>query len=192
MPREIDWETRIDAEELYVVDGLTYEQVSERTGVSVTQLQRWGTDGGWVERRREYRNALGDIRRNTVKLRQALIESALNSLDPQAVYAVARLESATRATKSSQPDDRPVAISKPIETSADAVAALKVALEQKINMLLSKPGSIDLKAIKDLKSAMELLERMESDAAAENAAGENKTKTLSPERVREIRDQLGI
>ena len=191
MPREIDWEIRIDAEELYVVDGLTYEQVSERTGVSVSQLQRWGTDGGWVERRREYRNALGDIRRDTIKLRQQLIKKALESLDPQAVYAVSRLESATRATKSSQPEDRPVAISKPIETSADAVTALKSAVEQKVNMLLSKPGSIDLKSIKDLKSAMELLERMESDAATE-AAGETKTKTLSPERVREIRDQLGI
>lgn len=191
MPKEIEWEIRIDAEELYVVDGLTYDQVAERTGVSVSQLQRWGVDGGWVERRKEYRDALSSIRRNTVILRQKLIKAAMESLDPQAVYAVARLESATRSAKSAPAEDRPVAIAKPIESPADAVDALKSAVEQKINLLLSKPGSIDLKAIKDLKAALELLGRMESEASSETDA-ETKTKTLTPERVREIRDQLGI
>lgn len=89
MPTEIDWETRQRAEELYVLEGLTYEEVSRRTGVSVNQLQRWGAPdkGGWVERRKQRREALADIRRYEIEAVRGLMERAAQSLDPQMVYA---------------------------------------------------------------------------------------------------------
>ena len=48
MPVEYSFETRERAEELYIVEGLTFAQVSEATGVSVSQLQRWGQEGKLV------------------------------------------------------------------------------------------------------------------------------------------------
>lgn len=112
MGKEISWEIRERAEELYIVDGLTYEQVADATGVSVSQLKNWGVDGQWREKREEYRKALGEIKRNTVLLRKRLIAQALSSLDPQHVYAAARVEniSIKQGTKeeSMAPDiDRP-------------------------------------------------------------------------------------
>lgn len=93
------WEVRERAEELYVVDGKTYEEVSAATGVSVTQIQRWAAEGGWQEKRRELRQALGEIRRNTVLLRKKLLSEALEKLDPQIVYAVTRLETSAVRTE---------------------------------------------------------------------------------------------
>lgn len=93
MAKEIDWETRSYAEELYVVDGLTYEQVAEKTGVAVNTIQGWASHEGWKERRQEYREALQEIKSNTVKLRQNLIRKAAESLNPQDIYAAVRLES---------------------------------------------------------------------------------------------------
>lgn len=91
---EIPLEIRFRAEEMYVVEGRTYDQVAEASGVSVTQLKRWGADSDWGGMRREYREAQGSILRDTVLLRKKMITQALNTLDPQAVYAVARLEKA--------------------------------------------------------------------------------------------------
>jgi hypothetical protein len=116
--KEISWEIREQAEELYIVDGKTFDEVAELTGVSVAQLKRWGAgrdggqrsevgdqeeqrDGGqrsevgipsWSERKKEYRQQFADIHRDTTKLRQKLLRQALNTLDPQQVYAAVRLE----------------------------------------------------------------------------------------------------
>jgi len=90
--KEIDWEIREKAEELYIVDGLTFEQVALETGVSVTQLKNWSAAEGWRGKREEYRTARRDIRKTTVDLRKKLASEALASGDPQKVYAFIRLE----------------------------------------------------------------------------------------------------
>ena len=64
MGKEISWEIRERAEELYILEGLTFEEVSLQTGVSVSQLKRWAKDGDWSVRKREHRNDLAAIRRN--------------------------------------------------------------------------------------------------------------------------------
>ena len=92
MAREVDWETRGYAEELYVVDGLTYEQVSDKAGVHINTLQKWGSHEDWPAKRREYREALQEIKANTVLLRKKLIQKAVASVDPQDIYAAVRLE----------------------------------------------------------------------------------------------------
>ena len=80
------------AEDLYVVDGLTLEAIAARLPVSVTTLSRWKQDGEWEERRAELARALGEIKRDTVLLRQKLLTEALKTLNPQMVYAVVQLE----------------------------------------------------------------------------------------------------
>lgn len=190
MAAEIPWEIRERAEELYIVDGLTYEQTARETGVSDSQLKRWGVRGQWNEKRKEYREALGEIKRDTVKLRRNLLREALTSLDPQAVYAVARLEQvAAQAAKGEPSPARPAAIEREVETPAQAAEAIREAVEQRINRMLS--GDMDLKGLKDLKAALELWEKL--DAANRPEAPETGRKGISDEVAEQIkREILGI
>lgn len=110
--KEISWEIRERAEELYIVDGLTLEQTAKETGISIQSIKNWSSEEDWPAQRREYRKALGEIKRKTVLLRKKLIEKAFDSLDPQLVYAAARLENVAvkHATKKedAEPDiDKP-------------------------------------------------------------------------------------
>lgn len=112
MPTEYSWEIRERAEELYILDGWTFEQVNKETSVSISQLKRWAKDGDWSGRKKEYRQTLASIRRDKLKLRRLLIQKALNSLDPQDVYASDRLEARAAKTESETKDggvdiDRP-------------------------------------------------------------------------------------
>jgi transposase len=92
MGKEIDWDVRERAEELYVVDGLTFDQVARETGVSVTQLKNWSGAEGWREKREEYRVNKQSIRSTVAKLRKQLAIDALSTSDPQKVFAFIRLE----------------------------------------------------------------------------------------------------
>jgi hypothetical protein len=92
MGQEIDWEIRERAEELYIVDARTFEQVAAETGVSVSQLKNWSADGGWRQKREEYRAARQSIRSTMMNLRQKMASEAAASADPQKVFAFIRLE----------------------------------------------------------------------------------------------------
>ena len=92
MGKEIELETRFEAEDLYIIDGLTYEQVAAKTGVSVSQLKNWAAAGGWREKRAEYRQSQASNRAKVEKLRQLMLDQALGSADPQAVYAAVRVQ----------------------------------------------------------------------------------------------------
>lgn len=121
MPSEISWEIRERAEGLYIIDGLTYDQVADRTGVSVTQLKRWGADGKWTEQKKEYRRELSDLRRGSVQLRAKLLRKVLDSPspDPQDVYALARFERVAALTTGAREEkidiDRPAVFLENIE-----------------------------------------------------------------------------
>ncbi len=169
MAKEISWEIREQAEELYIVDGKTFDEVAEITGVSVAQLKRWGagkagdqrSEGGdqegqeagvpsWSDRKKEYRTAFANIRRDTVLLRKRLISKALKSLDPQDVYAISSLESTVVKVQQAAGADMAVIHLKEkriIKTPQDAVDALGDVIEGKINSLLTQPGSISLSVI---------------------------------------------
>jgi len=92
MGKEIDWEIRERAEDLYVVDGLTFEQAAAETGVSVSQLKNWAAAEGWRDQREEYRSTRKNSRATVLALRAKLAREALTDSDPQKVYAFVRLE----------------------------------------------------------------------------------------------------
>lgn len=92
MAKAISWEIREEAKGVYVVDGKTFEEVAKITGVSVGQLKRWGKDEDWTGARKEYRESIVSIKRDTVLLRKRMARRALDSLDPQDLYAMVRLE----------------------------------------------------------------------------------------------------
>ena len=84
------------AKELYIIDGLTLEQTAKRTELPIQTVKAWSADEGWFEHKRANRAALTAIRQNTLELQKKLTEKALETLDPQAVYALARIRAATK------------------------------------------------------------------------------------------------
>lgn len=195
MAEAFSWEIRERAEDLHIVDGLTLEQTAQATGVALATLKKWSTDDNWSDKRREYRQALSQIKRNTVLLRKDLIAKALQSLDPQDVYAVSRLESAT--LKREKPEEGASSAgmqageSRVIKTAADAVAALDEAINLKLNAMLIRPEAMTLAAIRDMKKAMELLDEIRAKYAPTDKAADR--RGLSDETVDEIRKRiLGI
>jgi len=162
MPEGYSYEIRENAKEFFVTEGRTYDQAAKLTGVSVGQLKRWGKDEDWTGARREYREALSSIKRDTVMLRAKLLKTALGSGDPQSVYAFAAIEKAVTSGKKSA---NPVPVSMPeklknINTPADAVDALQEVVELKLNKMLAQPDILQLSQVKELKQTMELIDQM--------------------------------
>jgi hypothetical protein len=196
MAKEHDFATRQLAQEFYVVDGMTYEQVAAQTNVSVPAIKEWSAAEKWREKRLQYRQDLQDIKANTVKLRKALLEKSLLSLDPQDVYAVSRLESlASRQAignrQEATDESAPSTSSGPareIKTAEEAVTALDEALAMRVNTMLSQPGAINLGAIRDLKKALELLQQMKKAAGTEAAGTE--AKIITPELLQRIKEEV--
>ena len=172
-PESYSWETREQAEELYIIDGLTYEQVAERTTVSLSQLKRWGGENGWVERRKEYRQAQSTIRRGVMLAKAKAVNALLTTMDPQTAYAFASLVSSGKIIEQEARDNRVLTqtdpaigtIERPIKTAEDAVAALQDAVERKINAMLTQPGAVSLAGVKEMQQALEMIEKLKAKCA---------------------------
>ena len=76
-----------------------------------------------------------------------------------------------------------------ISTRADAIAALRDAVEEKINHALGDPGAISSASVQDIKRCLELVGELEAGLPKE--AEEARNKALSPENARAIREILG-
>lgn len=170
---EYSWEIREQAEELYIIDGLTYEAVAEATGVSLSQLKRWGGDDTWVDRRKEYRQAQTSIRRGVTLAKAKAVNALLTTMDPQTAYAFASLVSSGKIIEQEARDNRTMAqadpamgtIERPIKTAEDAVAALQEAVERKINAMLTQPGGVSLAGVKEMQQALEMIEKLKAKGA---------------------------
>lgn len=190
MAAEIPWELREQAEELYIAEGRTYEDVARATGIAVQTLKKWGAAEGWPDKRREYRETLGEIKRNTVLLRKRLLAKALKTLNPQDVFAISSLESAAAKAKGSDPAP-PVRIERPIATARDAVAALEEAIERHVNRLLTQPDGMTPAVLRDLRKSFELIDEMKRRYQADEQ--DDKPKGLTADTAAEIRRHiLGI
>jgi transposase-like protein len=187
MPREYSWEVRERAEELYIVEGLTFEQVAEATGVSATQLKTWSAEGDWPGRKREYRQELSGIKRNTTKLMSKLLEKALQSLNPQDVYAISSLQAVMNRSAGGEPAQAPLDPEREIKTASEAVDALEAALERQLNILLARPEKMSLGAIKDVDKALKLIGDMKKRHMAESLEAPEERRGLSDETAEQIR-----
>lgn len=190
MAEPISWEIREAAYDAYVTDGLTYDQVAKMSGVSVSQLKRWGQDDGWADARKEYRQALQSIKRDTVKLRANLLKKAMDSKDAQDVYAFAALERIETSRKTGTvAQAAPMEKIRDIKTPADAVEALDEVVELKLNRLLSSPHELKLSEITELKKSMELIEGMRKKYTPE---ADGKPKAITAQRLKEIKEAVGL
>jgi uncharacterized protein YjcR len=187
MRRQYGFETRDKAEELYIVQGCTLEQVAAITGVSLSQIKAWSTTDNWKERREEYRLGI-----------QA---NALATKDPQAVYAAASFERlAQYAEKQAVSDmtiDRQAApaqaeaeaiADREIRTPQDAITALQDAAQSRLYLMLSQPDQLTLAAIKDLKQVMALIDELADKYKPEDKGSSQ--KGLSDEAAEEIRAKI--
>lgn len=193
MPEGYSYEIREQANELFVVDGRTYDQVAEVIGVSVAQLKRWGRDENWTGARREYREAISSIKRDKVRLRAKLLKAALDSGDPQSVYAFAAIEKAVAAGKKSS-DPEPTAVTpeklKNISTPEDAIDALQEVVKLKMNKMLAQPEILQLSQVKDLKQTIELIDQMKVKYMPKDADDTPVEGGLSDEAAEMIRKQI--
>lgn len=193
MAEPFDLETRQRCAELWVEQGLTYEQVAGRTGVSVATLKKWAEAEGWGELRREYRETRRQIRANTIRLRKALIEKALASLHPQDVYAVTSLETVmlrAQQTAEGGAEAQQQIVVREIKTPEDAVAALQAALEQRVNGMLAR-GDITLSAVRDVKHTLELIEKLKEKYMPQDAQ-QPVRRELDDQTLQHIKDIYGI
>lgn len=199
-PESYSWEVREFAEELYIIDGRTYEQVAETTGVSISQLKRWGMDSvpSWSDRRREYRQAQTSVRRGVMLAKAKLIESVIDSEDPQKAYAFSALVSSSKAineearerTQLAQGNTEQVAVTQiPDGQEVDVMAGLSQAMNAKISSMLAQPGALTATAIKELQQAMTLLETLKGRIAEQDQDG-GKSRGTSAQTIDQLRSAI--
>ncbi len=195
MAEAYPYETRMDARGHYVVGGMTYEQVATTTGVSVSQLKKWGSDEGWVGKRKEYRDAQASIEENTVLLRAGLLKNALTTKDAQDVYAAAAMEKLaialdnqlTRKSRAATPgrlDVPDMSFSDPEEM----VDELWKAIETRAAMMISSPDTMDLKQI---QAGIETWGNLKKKYAKKTDQPQ-KIKELDKDAIQTIKDIYGI
>ena len=195
MPESYGWDTIEAAEELYILDGLTFDQVAERIGVSVSQLKRWSADSvpTWPERRKEYRAAQVSVRRGVMLAKAKLIASVIESEDPQKAYAFGSLVASGKQIDAEARERMPIApaTTAPVDAAAghlvdgtNMVDALRQAVQARVAALTQQPGAITLKAIQELLAAMEMLERKTA------GTDEQATGGLTDEAADAIRRQI--
>ena len=189
------------AQELYCLDRLSFDRVSELTGVATSTLKRWADKYRWRERRDELAQVESEIRFNTVLGRKAILERLLTAEDgkeaSQVAFAVASLESlalkqaelaaAGRIPGFAEPSVRP-----PVATRADAVAALRQAIENKVGMALADPGKINAATIKDVSQCLDLLANLESSLPKPEAAEAEQKRGLSKDMAAALEKALGL
>lgn len=188
----IDIDIRQRAEELFIIDGLTLQEVAGQLAISERTLANWSSDGEWVQRRREYQNAARDIKYYGKMTRLKLIKDAMTSLDPQKIYAFATLER-TMADKEAQSSglkaqgEEEIIGEIPISTPQEAVAALQQAVEKKLAVMLARPDALNLGSIKELKQVMGLVDEMKTKyVGVEDKSG----RLLSQDEIKAIREQV--
>lgn len=198
--REHAVETVLRAEELYCVDGLTFERTAEvldaeGVPVAVSTLKRWSAKYGWPAKREELRNALMDIKRNRILLTSQHLSHCLKNLDnPMNIYAAARLQELQLKAEELAVKGlgKPVAALSPagpprdIATPDDAAQALEEAIQLKLGGMLSDPSKVDLATVKNLRQALDLV----ADLRRQASAGGERPKALDEETLRIIKEQI--
>lgn len=181
------------AEQLYCVEGHTFEQVATLTGVAASTLKRWSERYGWQESKEKIRQALASIRSNTILLRARLIENCMTTMNAQDAFAVSALEStamraAELASKNAASVVPPVESIREIKTDEDAVAALEEAVAMKLNAMLTNPAGVSFAAVNDVKKALDLVKSLKAGVKPEDSG----KRTIDAQTIKDLRKQLGL
>lgn len=198
------WEYPTDtlwrAQELYCIDRLSYSAVAEALDISATTLKAWGQKYEWARKRAEIAEAESEIRVNIVKGRKKALEQLLESSEPketaQMAFAVSSLESlALKQVELAASGKIPTAASatrRRITNRADAVCALREAVERKLGMALADPDKINSATVQDVKRCLDLVAELEAGMPKENEAEEAKKRGISQNMAESIYKALGV
>lgn len=197
MGREHKPETVWRAQELYCVDRLSFARVAEIVGTSPTTLKAWARKFHWAAKREEIARAESEIRVNIIRSRKAALEQLLAASEPKEAapmaFAVASLENLALKREELAAAGKIPGVSRTVRrkivSRADAIAALRDAVEEKINRALGDPGAISSASVQDIKRCLELVGELEAGLPKESDDARN--KALSPENARAIREILG-
>ena len=91
MAQEIDLQVRFTAEDMYVRDRMTYEKIAADLGVALNTVKRWSKLGNWRAKRDEHLKNHRNLTQKLTDLGVAMMDSALESRDPQKAYAALRV-----------------------------------------------------------------------------------------------------
>ena len=169
---------KIDAADMYVIDGMTVPRICEVLKLKQTTVYRWCKDGDWKAKRDEYTRQLGRIKNNVRRLRFELSEKALKTKDPQDVYALARIESLARKHN----DDID------IENVPDDVSAADIR-GAATNALKRLEGAKDIK-ITEIHAALKLAEAMEKRSNQNEK--KNRPKDISLDTIEQVKSMYGL
>jgi transposase-like protein len=86
--REYSFALRKDAEDLYIKEQKTIEEISTATGVSVSQVQRWAKEETWKEEKEKFQERINKAREETRVLmrEEILIEDLVHQRDLMKKY----------------------------------------------------------------------------------------------------------
>ncbi len=193
MAEAYSWEIRENARGLFVVNGKTYDQVSKITGVSVSQLKRWGSEEEWSGRRKKFRRAQNSIEENKMLLRADLLQNAIDTKDPQDVYAAAAMEKLDIALKKidSVKEDPPELPEMEFADPEDLVDKVWGAIQFSARKIISSPSTMDDKQLKILKDGFKLLTDLKQQYSKKSKEP-RKIKELDPAAIQTIKDIYGI
>lgn len=194
MGREHPPETVFRAQELYCVDRMTFAQVAQATGVAESSLKRWSDTYSWQAKRNEIAQAEAEIRADFVLARSKMLKALIDSKDAQTGFAVASLEGlamkqAEAIRQGRQTENVAVVAAKPlreIKSQDDIVAALEEALNIRTARILADPSLVDLKTVRELQQAIELVQGLRKGADK----AKKRQKGLTPETAESMRRQI--
>lgn len=83
-------------------------------------------------------------------------------------------------------------IRRKIGNRAEAIAALREAVERKLNLALSDSEKITFAAVQDIKRCLDLMSELEASLPKENEAEEAKRRGLSQNMAESIYKALGV
>ncbi len=184
------------AQELYVIDRLSFAKVADRTGVTATTLKNWAKKFSWKQKREEIAQIEAESKMDLYRSRQKAIKMLLESGDgkecSQMAFAVSSLENLALKQKELQQNsalNRDLPKKAKITDKNDAYKQLGQAVEGRLHYVLQNPQAINLKNIQEVLNMLKLMEQIapkEEEAKAKQGGG------MSRELAENIRKALNL
>jgi len=171
--KEYNFDTRDQAEYLYVCQGMTYEEVSRETGVSTNQLKRWGATGAgdWRKKRGEWlRNSVCQIAK-LAKIRDDILTKLEQEIQPNLAHQLmSAWKQADRAVRTAHSRYVPLGGGREksplMEDVILALArillreALRLSKSREVEEVLTTVESIEVNSGWDIEAARDALRRL--------------------------------
>lgn len=82
------------AEEMYVVQGYTLDEIAAQLDIARSTIYRWASQNSWTSKKKKYRKLKSQCKISLMILYQKMLEKAARSLDIQDIEAVKYLQEA--------------------------------------------------------------------------------------------------